>query len=190
MKVKLRNVKCVFSIQHSLKHILKEFQFHKKNHTFRLHDKICLTTYPKNLFRIHATGIKTISDLNSVLLFFDSNSIRVYNVQVNNTFWILKPLLIQNFDKFAKFCQNTQKNKVSFDLSNFGLNGDGGFLNAIYLRHSDCRGAVIIHRTCSLIMGPKHITEIRLLTNELKTLLKSFKVVMQKKILEDKDIRG
>ena len=187
MKLILRNVKCVFSIQDSLEQIIKEFQFHKKNHTFRLQDKICLTIYPKNLFRIHATGIKTVSDLNSVLLFFDSNCMRISKIQVNNTFWILKLLLIQNFDKFAKFCQNTQiaSKQIYFDLSNLGLNGDGGFLNAIYLRHIDCRGAVIIHRTCSLIMGPKHITEIILLKNELKILLKSFKASMQKKILEN-----
>ena len=46
MKLILRNVKCVFSIQDSLEQIIKEFQFHKKNHTFRLQDKICLTIYP------------------------------------------------------------------------------------------------------------------------------------------------
>ena len=112
MRFKLKNVKCVFDIQDSLDRIIKYFIFHKRNHTLRLKSKICLTIYPKNLFRIHVTGISNTADLNCVLDFFYSKCIKICNVKVNNSFWILKPLLIQNFDKFAQFCQGKKKKRI------------------------------------------------------------------------------
>ena len=179
MKFKLRNVKCVFAVQDSLDWLIKEFQYHKRNYTLRLNSKICLTIYPKSLFRIHATGISSAFDLNCILDFFESKCLKVCNAKVNNSFWILKPLIIQNFDKFAKYCQERNKQKVNssvtIDISNVGLNGDGCFLNAIYLRLLDCHGVVIIHRTCSLILGPTNISELKLLIKELDNLIKQYK---------------
>ena len=178
MKFKLRNIKCVFSVQESLDWMLKEFKFHKRNYTLRLENRICLTLYPKNLFKIHATGISNSDDLNCVLSFFESKCIKVCNATVNNSFWILKPLIIQSFDKFAKFCQEKNKQKknssITIDLSNIGLNADGCFLNAIYLRQLGCHGVVIIHRKCSLILGPTNISELKQLRKGFQTLLNQY----------------
>ena len=178
MTFKLRNIKCVFAVQDSLDWIIKEFHHHKRNFTLRLKNQICLTIYTKSLFRIHATGISSMSDFNCVLDYFHSKCIIVHNAMVNNSFWILKPLLIQNFNKFAKFCeeQNKQKNisSVTIDISNVGLNGDGCFLNTIYLRRLNCHGVVIIHRTCSLILGPTNISELKLLIKDLKKLINQY----------------
>ena len=180
MKFKLRNIKCVFSVQESLDWMLKEFKFHKRNYTLRLENRICLTLYPKNLFKIHATGISNSDDLNCVSSFFESKRIKVCNATVNNSFWILKPLIIQSFDKFAKFCQEKNKQKknssITIDLSNIGLNADGCFLNAIYLRQIGCHGVVIIHRTSSLILGPTNIAELKKLREGFQNLLDQYKL--------------
>lgn len=172
VKVQLRNIKCVFIVQNSLDFIRVQFQLHKKNHTYKFNDnKICLTIYPKSSFKIHATGISSLLDLNCILSFFDLNNVIVNNVRINNSFWMIKPLIIKNFDKFAIFCNNQKYNEVTLDTSHFGLNGDAGFLNAIFLRHSGYHGTVIIHRTCSLILGPTNTSALNVLICDLENLL-------------------
>ena len=174
VRVQLRNIKCVFIMQTSLDSIHNQFQLHKKNLTLKLCEKICLTIYPNSAFKIHATGISSFSDLNCILSFFESNNIKVSNVKINNSFWMIKPLIINFFDKFAKYCSEQRKSDVILDTSNIGLNGDAGFINAIYLRHLDCHGTVIIHRKCSLILGSKNIEAIKLLICDLRSLIDGY----------------
>lgn len=105
-------------------------------------------------------------------------------MQIDNTFWIIKPLLIPHFHKFAEFCQITKRSdleswgglggSLDLDLSNFGLNGDGGFLNVIYLRLFSCKGTITIHRTSSLILGAKSITDVKLLTHAFDKLIENY----------------
>ena len=175
MRLKLRNIKCVFIVKNQLLSLLTKFSLRNKYYIFRLKNKICLTIYPKSKFKIQVTGIATNSDYNCLLTFFELNKIEVSEVQINNTFWIIKPLNIIHFDKFAKFCDlRRRKGKVNIDLSNHGLNGDGGFLNAIYLRHSSCKGTIVIHRTSSLILGATTLPAIRMLKLELTKLLSDY----------------
>ena len=174
LKIRLRNLKCVFAVHDSLKAICKQFQLHQKNYTFRLEKTICLTIYPSSMYKIHATGISSLIAFDLILTFFEKNNIRVQSVKVNNTFWMIKPLIIKNFNRFAQFCKRQNTDSVTIDLSNMGLNGDGGFLNAIFLRHFGLKGTVIIHRTCSLILGPKNIDELKLLSHDLQNLISSY----------------
>ena len=175
VKLRLRNVKCLFVLHDNIEALCKKFQLHEKNYTLRLDEKICLTIYPNSKYKLHATGISGLEDLEQILYFFVTNEIKVKSVEVNNTFWLIKPLIIKNFDKFAQFCKTRQKlDSVTINLNNLGLNGDGGFLNAIFLRHLDVNGSVIIHRTCSLILGPKNIDEVKLLSYDLQMLLNSY----------------
>ena len=173
--VKLRNIKCVFVVHNSLISLQKQFQLHNKNHTFKLCNKVWLTIYPNSQFRIHATGISTSSDFESVLSFFRSKHIVVSSVAVNSTFWLIKPLVIKSFNTFADFCNKKQKLKsTTIDASNVGLNGDAGFLNAIYLRRHSCTGTVIIHRNTSLILGSKNVKDVELLLHDLQDLISCY----------------
>ena len=173
--LKLRNVKCSFIVKQVTLQSLNKFFLYKKNHILRLGDKICLTIYPKSLHKIHVTGISNQSDIECVLNYFKSNNIKASKVQIDNTFWIIKPLLIPHFDKFAAFCQQRQTtDSTLLDLSNQGLNGDCGFLNVIYLRLFSCNGTITIHRTCSLILGAKNIMSVKLLLQALEILINDY----------------
>ena len=170
VKIRLRNVKCVFVVHNSLAVLRNRFSLHKKNYTLRLRDKVTLTLYPNNLFRIHATGISALSDFQCILTFFELNNINVSSIDVNNTFWLLKPLVIKNFYSFATFCNGIQKSSpISIDASNIGLNGD--LVNAMFLRHLGYDGTVIIHRTCTLILGSKNVNDVKSLLCDLKTII-------------------
>ena len=173
--LKLRNVKCSFIVKQVTLQILNNFFLKRKNYILRLGDKICLTIYPKSLHKIHVTGISNKSDIEFVLSYFKSNNIKASKVQIDNTFWIVKPLLIPRFDKFATFCRQRQStDSTLLDLSNQGLNGDGGFLNVIYLRLFSCKGTITIHRTCSLILGATNITSVKLLLQALEILINNY----------------
>ena len=109
LKLRLRNVKCNFLVKKDLTPHLKLFKQHKTNKVLRLGDKICLTVYRNNLLKVHVTGISSSSDFESVLSFFKINKIRISRMQINNTFWMIKPFIINNFYKFAYFCKNRSK---------------------------------------------------------------------------------
>lgn len=174
--LKLKNVKCSFIVKKIKTQFQNNFFRYKKNHILRLCNKICLTIYPKSLQKIHVTGISNRSDIECVLAYFKSNYITVLKVQIDNTFWVIKPLLIPHFAKFITFCQQRQATDWSgtLDCSNQGLNGDGGFLNVVYLRLLSCQGTITIHRTCSLILGAKSITSVKLLIHELQILINDY----------------
>ena len=72
--------------------------------------------------------------------------------------------------------KNKQKknSSITIDLSNIGLNADGYFLNAIYLRQLGCHGVVIIQSTCSLILGPTNTSELKQLRKGFQTLLNQY----------------
>ena len=154
LKLRLRNIKCIFVVKKELNNHLEMFKQYTKNKILRLENKICLTLYGNNLLKIHVTGISSFSDFDCVLYFFKSKNIDISRIQINNTFWLIKPLIINHFDKFAEFCKkrpNTESTII--DASSFGLNADGGFLNSIYLRSPLCKGTVIIHRTSTIILS-------------------------------------
>ena len=175
LKLRLRNVKCIFVLKKELKKHLELFKQHTKNKILRLEKKICLTLYENNLLKIHITGISCYSDFDCALSFFKSKNIEISRIQVNNTFWLIKPLIINHFDKFAEFCKKRSKTESTIiDASNFGLSGDGGFLNSIYLRSSLCKGTVIIHRTSTIILGATNIAAIRILKHSFGNLLTSY----------------
>ena len=175
LKLRLRNVKCNFVVKKELTPHLKLFKQHKTNKVLRLGDKICLTVYRNNLLKIHVTGISSLSDFESVLAFFKSINLGISRIQINNTFWMIKPFIINHFYKFADFCKNRPKTgSTVIDVSNIGLNGDGKFLNSIFLRNSACKGTVIIHRTSILILGATNIVAIKLLKQSLENLITSY----------------
>ena len=175
LKIRLRNVKCCLNVKKELTPHLKLFKHNKTNKVMRLGEKICLTVYRNNLFKVHVTGISSSSGFESVLSFFKSIDIDISRIQINNTFWLIKPFIINHFSKFAVFCKNRSKTgKTVIDISNVGLNGDGKFLNSIFLRNSVCKGTVIIHRTSILILGAKNITAIKLLKHSLENLITSY----------------
>ena len=88
---------------------------------------------------------------------------------------MIKPFIINHFYKFADFCKNRPKTgSTVIDVSNIGLNGDGKFLNSIFLRNSACKGTVIIHRTSILILGATNIVAIKVLKQSLENLRTSY----------------
>ena len=175
LKLRLRNIKCIFVVKKELKTHLKLFKQNTKNKTLRLENKICLTLYKNNLLKVHVTGISCFSDFDSVLFFFKSKSIHISRIQINNTFWLIKPLIINHFNRFAEFCKRRSKTESTIiDASNVGLNGDGGFLNSIYLRSTLCKGTVIIHRTSTIILGATTMGAIKILKHSLGNLLTSY----------------
>ena len=175
LKLRLRNVKCNFVVKKELTPHLKLFKQHKTNKVLRLGDKICLTVYRNNLLKVHVTGISSSSDFESVLSFFKINKIGISRMQINNTFWMIKPFIINSFNKFAYFCKNRSKTgSTAIDVSNVGLNGNGEFFNSIFLRNFDCEGTVIIHRTSILILGAKNIFAIKILKHSLENLITSY----------------
>ena len=60
--VKLKNVKCIFIVKNKSITFLNKFSKHKKNLILRYTKKVCLTIYPNNLIKIHATGISNSFD--------------------------------------------------------------------------------------------------------------------------------
>ena len=175
LKLRLKNIKCIFVVKKEPTNHLKLFKQHTKNRILRLENKICLTLYENNLLNIHITGISCFSDFDSVLSFFKSKNIEISRIQINNTFWLIKPLIINHFDRFAEFCKKRPKTEsIIIDASNVGLNGDGGFLNSIYLRSTLCKGTVIIHRTSTIILGATTIAAIKILKHSLGNLLTSY----------------
>ena len=175
LKLRLRNIKCNFVVKKELTPHLKLFKQHKTNKVLRLGDKICLTVYQNSLLKVHVTGISSSSDFESVLSFFKSINIGISRMEINNTFWMIKPFIINNFYKFAIFCKNRSKTgSTVIDVSNVGLNGNGEFFNSIFLRNFDCEGTVIIHRTSILILGAKNIFAIKILKQSLENLITSY----------------
>ena len=175
LKLRLRNIKCIFFVKNELNNHMELFKEHTKNKILHLENKICLTLYGNNLLKIHVTGISCFSDFDCVLSFFKSRNIHISRIQINNTFWLIKPLIINHFDKFAEFCKkrpNTESTII--DASSFGLNADGGFLNSIYLRSPLCKGTAIIHRTSTIILGVTNIAALNILKNSLENLFTSY----------------
>ena len=112
--VKLKNVKCIFIVENKSIKFFNKFSKHKKNLILRYVKKVCLTIYPNNPLKIHATGISNSFDFESLLSFFESNDMKISEIVINNTFWIIKPLVIPHFKKFATFCKDKKKIKFSF----------------------------------------------------------------------------
>ena len=108
LKLRLRNIKCIFFVKNELNNHMELFKEHTKNKILHLENKICLTLYGNNLLKIHVTGISCFSDFDCVLSFFKSRNIHISRIQINNTFWLIKPLIINHFDKFAEFCKKYQ----------------------------------------------------------------------------------
>ena len=114
LKLRLRNVKCNFLVKKDLTPHLKLFKQHKTNKVLRLGDKICLTVYRNNLLKIHVTGISSLSDFESVLSFFKAINLGISRIQVNNTFWMVKPFIINNFLQICRLLQKQTKNRINY----------------------------------------------------------------------------
>lgn len=170
----LRNVKCVLTLSMLPQNLIEQFVKRQHNLILRIRDSIILTIYPKQIERVHITGIKNINDFQLIKILFLKNYVKIRKIQINNTFWIAKPMIIPHFHKFALFCKHTYTNRYAIlDLSSYGLNGDG-YINVIYLRHKMCSGVGLIHRKSSSIIGAKDFQSVKMLVFEIKQLLNTY----------------
>ena len=154
----LRNLKGVFKVNQVSKPLLKKMNKMRYNRILKLERKITLTIYPNssNSFKtIHVTGIKCQQDFKDVKKFLQAYQ-NLLSFEINNTFFILKPILIENFLKFVHFCSVTSI-KIEFNL-NIDNIGDYPGLNVIYMRsHSNKEKSCVamIHRKSISILGAK-----------------------------------
>ena len=174
MGFELRNIKCTFVLNRLSRKLLSKFEKKKYNLILRLKQTIILTIYPSSSNRVHATGIRTMSNLQDIKTLFKACQTRIEDIVVDNSYWLKKPHIIDRFSEFASFCESIKKCEFTkIDLTSFALNADG-YLNSIYLKHKNATGIAIIHRKCIALLGAKSSESVKLLTSKVENLVKEF----------------
>ena len=179
MVFELRNIKCTYVLNRLSTMLLSKFEQRRYNLILRMEQTIILTIYPSSFNRVHATGIKSMSDVMAIKSLFKTCQIKIRDVVVDNTYWLKKPHIIKRFSEFAAFCDSGDNGNIKIDMTSYGMNGDGYF-NAIYLKHREASGTVIIHRKCIAILGAKSSTSVRLLTTKVHNLITKYDSFLKK----------
>ena len=180
----LRNIKCCFVLNHLTPSLLLNFQKKGNYKIFRLDTKLVLTLYPSSKNRVHATGVKNFEDFSKIKKIFKKCGSKIRNVQINNSYWIKKPIVINKFHEFAQFCSQQRSSNVQIDLSNFHMHP---YPNSIYLRHKLVSGTAIIFRKSVIILGAKKESCVKTLIFEVENILNRYINSFQKDGKSDKE---
>ena len=185
MRVSLRNIKMVFSVDYISPEFQNLFQPYQHNLILRMSNSVILTIYLSQikLKRIHITGLKRRNQKKMLLNFFKSHGIEVNRVEINNSFFLLKNINIPEYNKFAFFCSMYKRKGVKIDLSSF--NSHENFLSVIYMRVLYCTGVANIHRKSVILLACRKKCCVEKLKVELGFLLTEYATSLLKNKIGD-----
>ena len=174
MRLSLRNVKLVFSVNCIPLEFQNRFKLHRHNLIMRIFNNVILTIYLSQIHnkRIHVTGLRSKNQKEKLLRFLGRSGIGVDRIQINSSFFLLEGMNIPEYNKFGYFCSKYKRNKVSIDLSSFNVHEN--FLCTVYLRVLHCTGVANIHRKSIVLLACRKKCCVDTLTKEIRILLISF----------------
>ena len=88
MRLSLRNVKLVFSVNCIPLEFQNRFKLHRHNLIMRIFNNVILTIYLSQIHnkRIHVTGLKSKNQKEKLLRFLGRSGIGVDRIQINSSF--------------------------------------------------------------------------------------------------------